>query len=184
MRAQEKNIRGFNLLELLVVIVIISIISAAAYPNFSSWRKEREVRTAATKIKNLFTNINSQVQSGSFAFAQVEVTNEFDPSLPDPLFSPRNCENLPSVTDASTASSGQAASTQAARRHWAGDRGWMRGVPSSTDASAASSGQLAGPQATWRRYAVVDREWMDECEAWLAAPCMYSLKLNYDFIQV
>ena len=51
MRAQEKNIRGFNLLELLVVIVIISIISAAAYPNFSSWRKEREVRTAATKIK-------------------------------------------------------------------------------------------------------------------------------------
>ena len=78
MRAQEKNIRGFNLLELLVVIVIISIISAAAYPNFSSWRKEREVRTAATKIQNLFTNINSQVQNGSFAFVQVEVTNEFD----------------------------------------------------------------------------------------------------------
>ena len=78
MRVQEKNIRGFNLLELLVVIVIISIISAAAYPNFSSWRKEREVRTAATKIQNLFTNINSQVQNGSFAFVQVEVTNEFD----------------------------------------------------------------------------------------------------------
>ena len=78
MRAQEKNIRGFNLLELLVVIVIISVISAAAYPNFSSWRKEREVRTAATKIQNLFTNINSQVQNGSFAFVQVEVTNEFD----------------------------------------------------------------------------------------------------------
>jgi len=76
MRAQEKNIRGFNLLELLVVIVIISIISAAAYPNFSSWRKEREVRTAATKIKNLFTNIYSQVQNGSFAFVQVEVKNE------------------------------------------------------------------------------------------------------------
>ena len=78
MRAQEKNIRGFNLLELLVVIVIISVMSAAAYPNFSSWKKEREVRTAATKIKNLFTNINSQVQNGSFAFVQVEVTNEFD----------------------------------------------------------------------------------------------------------
>ena len=76
MRAQEKNIRGFNLLELLVVIVIISIISAAAYPNFSSWRKEREVRVAATKIKNLFTNIYSQVQNGSFAFVQVEVKNE------------------------------------------------------------------------------------------------------------
>ena len=78
MQAQEKNIRGFNLLELLVVIVIISIMSAVAYPNFSSWKSEREVRNAATKIKNLFTNINSQVQNGSFAFVQVEVTNEFD----------------------------------------------------------------------------------------------------------
>ena len=78
MQAQEKNIRGFNLLELLVVIVIISIMSAAAYPSFSSWRSEREVRNATTKIKNLFTNINSQVQNGSFAFVQVEVTNEFD----------------------------------------------------------------------------------------------------------
>ena len=78
MQAQEKNIRGFNLLELLVVIVIISIMSAVAYPSFSSWKSEREVRNAATKIKNLFTNINSQVQNGSFAFVQVEVTNEFD----------------------------------------------------------------------------------------------------------
>ena len=78
MRAQEKNIRGFNLLELLVVIVIISIMSAVAYPSFSSWKSEREARNAATKIKNLFTNINSQVQNGSFAFVQVEVTNEFD----------------------------------------------------------------------------------------------------------
>ena len=77
MQAQEKNIRGFNLLELLVVIAIISIISAVAYPSFSSWKSEREIRNAATKIKNLFTNINSQVQNGSFAFVQVEVTNEF-----------------------------------------------------------------------------------------------------------
>ena len=77
MQAQEKNIRGFNLLELLVVIAIMSIISAVAYPSFSSWKSEREIRNAATKIKNLFTNINSQVQNGSFAFAQVEVTNQF-----------------------------------------------------------------------------------------------------------
>ena len=52
--------------------------SAVAYPSFSSWKSEREARNAATKIKNLFTNINSQVQNGSFAFVQVEVTNEFD----------------------------------------------------------------------------------------------------------
>ena len=75
MRALEKSIKGFTTLELLVVIVIISIMSAAAYPSFSSWRSEREVRNATTKIKNLFTNIYSQVQNGSFAFVQVEVTN-------------------------------------------------------------------------------------------------------------
>ena len=73
MQAQEKNIRGFNLLELLVVIVIISVISAVAYPNFSSWKKEREIRGAAVKIKNLFLNINSQVQRGLYAFVQIEV---------------------------------------------------------------------------------------------------------------
>ena len=73
MRAQEKNIRGFNLLELLVVIVIISVISAVAYPNFSSWKKEREVRGAAVKIKNLFTSINSQVQRGLYGFAQFSI---------------------------------------------------------------------------------------------------------------
>ena len=47
MQVQEKNIKGFNLIELLVVIAIISVISAAAYPNFSSWKKAREVRGAA-----------------------------------------------------------------------------------------------------------------------------------------
>ena len=73
MQVLEKNIKGFNLIELLVVIAIISIISAAAYPNFSSWKKAREVRGAAIKIKSLFTNINSQVQRGLYGFVQVEV---------------------------------------------------------------------------------------------------------------
>jgi len=72
-QVQEKNIKGFNLIELLVVIAIISVISAAAYPNFSSWKKAREVRGAAIKIKSLFTNINSQVQRGLYGFVQVEV---------------------------------------------------------------------------------------------------------------
>ena len=78
MRVQEKNIKGFNILELLVVIVIISVVSAAAYPNFSSWRKERELRGAAEEIKNLFSNISSQVQRGLYAFVQVEVTENGD----------------------------------------------------------------------------------------------------------
>ena len=73
MQVLEKNIKGFNLIELLIVITIISVISAVAYPNFSSWKKAREVRGAAVKIKSLFTNINSQVQRGLYGFVQVEV---------------------------------------------------------------------------------------------------------------
>ena len=76
MRALEKNIKGFNIIELLIVIVIISVVSAAAYPNFSSWRKERELRGAAEEIKNLFTNISSQVQRGLYAFVQVDIIEE------------------------------------------------------------------------------------------------------------
>ena len=76
MRAQEKNIKGFNILELLIVVVIISVVSAAAYPNFSSWRKERELRGAAEEIKNLFSNISSQVQRGLYAFVQVDIIEE------------------------------------------------------------------------------------------------------------
>jgi prepilin-type N-terminal cleavage/methylation domain-containing protein len=41
---QNQDIKGFTLLELLVVISLVAIISAVAYPNFSSWKKEREVR--------------------------------------------------------------------------------------------------------------------------------------------
>jgi len=82
MRAQEKNIKGFNILELLIVVVIISVVSAAAYPNFSSWRKERELRGAAEEIKNLFSNISSQVQRGLYAFVQAEVKEDEIEAIP------------------------------------------------------------------------------------------------------
>ena len=71
MQVLEKKTKGFTLLELLVVIAILGILSATAYPNLSSWIKERKVRQAAEKIKNLISSINTQVQRGSYEFVQV-----------------------------------------------------------------------------------------------------------------
>ena len=71
MQVLEKNIKGFNLLELIVVLVIVGVISAVAYPNFSEWRKEREVRQGLAKIQSLIKNIHIQTERGTFAFVQV-----------------------------------------------------------------------------------------------------------------
>ena len=71
MQAQVKNIKGFNLLEVLIVIVIIGFVSAVAYPNLTNWSKERKGRGAAIKIKSLMEKINAQVQRGNYAFVQV-----------------------------------------------------------------------------------------------------------------
>ena len=73
MLVQEKKAKGFTLLELMVVIAIISIISAAAYPGFTSWMKARQANAAIVKIKDLFTTINTQVQRGSYPFAQIYI---------------------------------------------------------------------------------------------------------------
>ena len=78
MQLQEKKIKGFNILELLVVIVIVGILSAAAYPNFSDWRRERAARASTVKIKNLIQGINAQVQRGLYAYVQVLVENTND----------------------------------------------------------------------------------------------------------
>ena len=68
-----KKIKGFTLLELIVVVVIVGIVSALAFPNFSSWKRDREVRVAVEKIINSFRIANTQAQGGYYPFTQVEI---------------------------------------------------------------------------------------------------------------
>ena len=75
MQQQEKNNKGFNILELLVVLAIVGVISAVAYPNFSSWTKERKVRQASERIQSLMKNILIQTERGTFAYVQVLFEN-------------------------------------------------------------------------------------------------------------
>ena len=67
---RNQDIKGFSLLELIVVIVIVGVISAVAYPNFSSWKQEREVRAATEKVANMISNLSTQVSRGSLSYSQ------------------------------------------------------------------------------------------------------------------
>ena len=78
MQAQEKKIKGFSQIELIVVVVLIGIVSAIGYPNFSEWRKDRLVRNDVYEIKSLIEGITAQVQRGQYAFVQVHFDVESD----------------------------------------------------------------------------------------------------------
>ena len=75
MLGQAKNNKGLNLLELVVVIAIVGFMSAIAYPNFSSWNKERKIRAAVKEVASLVRNAIMQTERGTFGYVQVLFSN-------------------------------------------------------------------------------------------------------------
>ena len=104
---QNQVIKGFTIIELLVVLILIGIISAVGYPSMSSWRIDRDVRSATEKISNLFTNIAIRTKNNSYPFVQVNIKKPMSGSfsitskgMPQELFNDKlNDETTISCTD-------------------------------------------------------------------------------------
>ena len=73
MQTQQKKIKGFTLLELMVVIIIIGLISAIGFLPFQSWRSDRLARAGAVSVSGVIQDIYSQVQRGHYSFVQFRV---------------------------------------------------------------------------------------------------------------
>jgi len=78
MQMQQKKIKGFTLLELLVVISIIGIVSTLGFTPFQKWRSDRIARAGAVKVSSVIQDIYSQVQRGHYSFAQFRIHSESD----------------------------------------------------------------------------------------------------------
>ena len=76
MQMQEKKVKGFSLLELLVVVAIIGVLSAVSFKPFMNWRTDRIVRTEALNVTAVIQNIFSQVQRGKYSFVQFKIEKD------------------------------------------------------------------------------------------------------------
>ena len=73
MQMQQKKVKGFSVLELMVVIGIIAVISVLSFEPYQKWRSDRIVRSEAANVSSLMRDIYNQVQRGQYSFVQLEI---------------------------------------------------------------------------------------------------------------
>ncbi len=76
---QNQDIKGFTILELLVVLAIIGVVSAVGIPNFTKWKKDRQLKTGVSKIFNMMNNVINQTQRGHYSYVKIVFDLDKDP---------------------------------------------------------------------------------------------------------
>ena len=76
MQMQEKKVKGFSIIELMIVVAIIGVIATLSFEPFLKWRGDRAVRTEALNITSIIKNIFAQVQRGNYSFVQFVISRD------------------------------------------------------------------------------------------------------------
>ena len=71
MQEQEKNNKGFSLLEIIVVLAIVGALAGVGIPQFTKWNNSRVVSNATEQVASLLRNIHATTERGTFAYVQV-----------------------------------------------------------------------------------------------------------------
>ena len=71
MQEQEKNNKGFSLLEIIVVLAIVGALAGVGIPNFAKWNNKRIISNASEEVASLLRNIHATTERGTFAYVQL-----------------------------------------------------------------------------------------------------------------
>ena len=81
MQEQEKNNKGFSLLEIIVVLAIVGALAGVGIPNFAKWNNKRIIANASEEVASLLRNIHATTERGTFAYVQLIFESDFEDGI-------------------------------------------------------------------------------------------------------
>ena len=71
MQEQEKNNKGFSLLEIIVVLAIVGALAGVGIPNLLNGTTAEIISNATEQVASLLRNIHATTERGTFAYVQL-----------------------------------------------------------------------------------------------------------------